>query len=712
MPTPTSSVLLEQAFAPARINTINMTEKLKIIYQDQEPCYANDATGTVAESKEADEQKPRFSAEDVEKINRFNAQFEKLIITLAGMQIKYNFSYVHIVNLTLFNQRIQDRNYYTKQSGLFYCAIKHEIEGIVTALMAEDPTTIRENKPIIHDLLDDIANCGPGIFGHLKITNNLLNNVHNIESWLAQLRETIIRQFANSHIVTKEISQNDSIHVYNVFYIYACEQKWNPLGFQSQDAVNEIHRRLARVTDTELETFRVSFFKSYNPYSIVSCISENLHAAFSAKIAEGNEQNTGGLKFQDLEEFNEYFSALPLVKSKGIFDVVFTAAELDEKAEAPTSNLTFIFANYRYQLKSLASLKLSLTRFYLTPASERLFQGFYENIDDDSSYGIVPGTPELCYLYYSHSDSFLPLSQSQPGINLNVFRYHQIPLTQTPFEMYVNTDHHSFHECILENIDLRQITEHTNLNFIDATLINVKVTPSEFFGLFFNKCNKSKSNLIIDHEANPTLQDIVDGPGYIQSFRADKHSLTKLLSFAAHTLDNFEFISRLIIYGARLDKQDRYSVTPIQAARHKKHWQTVKAIAKQTSALLNKNDKQNLGDPLVHCLEFEDFELAEDLLRANASADDRWYSMPSRNTALHWAAEHNIVNLVEYIALANANLGALNSADCTPIQVAAFKGHWVIVEKLASLFVEPELNKYHYGSALLQAAKKKSINCC
>jgi ankyrin repeat protein len=709
MPKQTPSVLLEQAFAPARLNKSNTTEQLKTIYQNQEPYYADDAAGTVIETIVAANDGPRFSEEDIEKIKQFNEQFEKLIITLASMQTKYKLTHRHCINLAIFNQRIQARNFYARQSGMFYSAIKHELEGIVTALMTVNPVTIRESTPIIHDLIEDIVNCGPGVFGHLKISNNLLNNEYNIETWLAQLRETLVKQYANAHIVAKKISLNNTIHVYNVFYIYACEQKWNPLGFESQSNLNELHRGLARVADTDLDAFKESFFENYNPSTIMTCISENLHAAFSKKIADGNTLTPGGIKFQDLEEFNEFFSALPLVSSKGIFDAVFTAAELDEKTELPVSHLTFIFAHYRYQLKSLAALKLSLTRFYLKPTTERLFQGFYEDIDEQSSYGVVPNNPELCYLYYPESDSYLPLSQSQPAINLHVFQYNKIPLTQKPFEMYVNHNQPSFKECILENIDLSPLENTGRLEFDDATLINVKVTPIQFFILFFQQCNKYLSNLIIDETATPTLQDIINEPGYFKSFRSQKHSVNLLFSFAAYTLDNFDFIQDLINHGIKRGELDAQSLTPIQAARSKNHWKTVSAIAKNTSALFNTQDKYRFGDPLLHCLERADVNIAKDLLGAGARASDTWYSLPSKNTSLHWAAEHNAIDLIEHIALADANLAALNSDNHTPIEVAAAGEYWEIVVKLATLFVEPEPDKYHYGIVILYAAKSNQL---
>jgi len=154
---------------------------------------------------------------------------------------------LHLTKLAKFHGFISNRNYYAKQTSLFYSSIKQELEKIVIKLSYDDiPKAYK--KQIMHSLLDNIDYCGPGIFNHIMMANMLLTLEDSVESWLAILRNILILQLADQHRLNKKISERHSTHVRNIFLIYAANNHFNALGFEKLQDFDEIHQDLAHVS--------------------------------------------------------------------------------------------------------------------------------------------------------------------------------------------------------------------------------------------------------------------------------------------------------------------------------------------------------------------------------------------------------------------------------------------------------------------------------
>jgi ankyrin repeat protein len=690
---PSTSLVLQHAFAPARKKKPDANQTLKTLYDGEAPYYAEDAPGSMPEIPFEVEDRPTFTPEEMSKISRYNDQIGRLITAIYETQVKYGFDHDQLNNLITFSMRIKSRTYYTQQTNEYYQSIKHYLENIVVAIATDDPATIKENRIIMHDLLNEIAHCGPGIFSHIKNASNLLSNEHSIETWLAKLREIIIRQLADAHSIKYKIPSGDTVHVLNVLFGYACDQGWNPLGFESHTAVNEIHHSLACVEHDDILVFHQDFFAAYTPLSILTTITDCMYDNFSRRLTEGNKANASGVNFTIVSDCTDFFVGLPLINKAGMINVLFKQLDDEENPGVDVPELTFTFAGSRYQLKSSTELKLSLTRFYLTPESDRLFQGFFQDIDEKSSFGIVVRTPELCYFYTRDDDSIKQLNHCAPHIDLSIFKDQGIPLTQICFDYYVKKGVRDFRQCILEDVNLIE-TDVESLNFAGVSLRNVTVSATQFIAVCTNGCTLTTSSLLLDNTIAPCIQDCLDDAAFLTHLlTVKKTNLTRILHLTLYTMDNPALVEYLVKRGANLAMPNENNLTAAQVATKRKLWACLEAMAKFVKN--NEDDKCRFGDALISVMEFNKMALAKLLLTKKARAKGK-VSPFSKNTCLHWAAEYNHIGLLDSL-VSEVDAKALNNLKLTAVDLALNQQHWTFILGLAARVRDTGNDLYGYA---------------
>jgi ankyrin repeat protein len=551
----------------------------------------------------------------------------------------------------------------------------------------------------MQELLWYIDGCSPGISTHIENASNLLANAHTIEHWLATLRKTLIRQYADQHILKKDIIENDSIHVFNVYFKYAKINHWNPIGFEHVDAVNETHANLANITAEDFKLFSDFFFKHYIASSIMTEITGTLHADISEKIKQYSPLhiNTG-------EEYQALLSEFPFTEHS---NCLFNYVEIEQETDAnPRTDIHFQYDQHILTLKSPSELKLALTQLLLEKTNDGLFQGELITLDSDLTasfmqlnpglftegstltVGLISESPELCYI--ASTDKIVRLNQTAPTIGLDYFIKMQIPLTQINFEGYLNQGKTDFSECLLENIDFRTLTlsQFQELNFTCSTLINIKSSANQYLYLTRSARDISLSAF----ESSPIDSTYLTTVFYEKNF---------LLLYAVQA-NNPILIAKLIHDGADITWPDKDGYTALKIAWLRKHWKCVKAFAENISE--TKPDEFGYGRALIHAAKANQIETVAALIKANAACD--W--VLNEGNALHYAVINNNPDMIRILIPAGARCNKKNKSGHTPIHLAAHMKHWNCVIAFAE--TKPDLDdSSHSGGALLYAAKNNQL---
>ena len=428
-PNLSNTQLLGNAFKPAVTVLNDASEFLKQLYNNAEPDYAMNGSGTIPENTVLDESQ-------VSIIHKYNEQMLLVINSIKAGKEKFKYTDLHIENLDSFYGHITRRNYYTKQDAAYYATIKKGMEQIAYKLTLDHvPTGLKIT--LMEDLLDNIAACGPGIGGHISATNIFLSMDETIEAWLAQLRFVIITQLANQHQWKKFITENNSSHVKNVFLMYAKDNNFNQAGYDQVSAINEIHYNLAEVNDDDLSKFYADFMAQYSPAAIMLEIASRLHSMIFEKL----QKVENPLELQSPEKYLESLKGIPFASCKAAFFNSEEITKLDGE---------IIF---HYHLKTIEEVKLALTRVFLEEMPIDLFQGIYYTLPHDEkrellelnnieiahedapvTISMMPGSMGVWYL--SSSEGIVPLTRVKPtqsllrhfisldvAISLDVYRY-------------------------------------------------------------------------------------------------------------------------------------------------------------------------------------------------------------------------------------------------------------------------------------------------
>ncbi len=216
---------------------------------------------------------------------------------------------------------------------------------------------------------------------------------------------------------------------------------------------------------------------------------------------------------------------------------------------------------------------------------------------------------------------------------------------------------------------------------------------------------------------------------------------------------NAKIVNLLLNYNFPLDKQNKAGKTPIELAAKRGHFDIVKLIVEKTPT--DENDTLHYGSALLIAMKqvSKNFPLAIEALLAllnTAPCNNRDYILKvfgclnndnktliedyadqgnfeivkfiaeniktDENDTLHYghallaAIKARKTDVIETLLKAGAGIDKQNKDKQTPIQLAATKGYFDIVKLIAENLSTNENDTFHYGSALLIAAKADNIN--
>jgi hypothetical protein len=169
---PKKTTLLPAAFSPVVKKVITSEKELLLTLYNAEPFYAELAPGTVNANHV-------FTDEENQLINEFNQQLFILIAKIESYQTRLELTDHEMHGLTIFKNALASRRHYAYQPAAYYAQVKRYLEELIMRLM-DDSISVNAKAPIMHNLLYNIALCGSGIFAHLKMARDLLDNALSI----------------------------------------------------------------------------------------------------------------------------------------------------------------------------------------------------------------------------------------------------------------------------------------------------------------------------------------------------------------------------------------------------------------------------------------------------------------------------------------------------------------------------------------------------
>ena len=154
-----------------------------------------------------------------------------------------------------------------------------------------------------------------------------------------------------------------------------------------------------------------------------------------------------------------------------------------------------------------------------------------------------------------------------------------------------------------------------------------------------------------------------------------------------------EAIKLLIKHGAKVNQRNAFHITPVMnAVRWNKH-ANLRVLAENGAEL---NVPDSLGrTPLINA-SIQGFSKMTDIL-IHMGADVKVTDLPTKRTALHFAALHGHLEIVKQLTAGGADLNQADSQGKQPLFYACRYGHRQVAEFLKSAGAEGEIDGSRFG---------------
>lgn len=220
-----------------------------------------------------------------------------------------------------------------------------------------------------------------------------------------------------------------------------------------------------------------------------------------------------------------------------------------------------------------------------------------------------------------------------------------------------------------------------------------------------NRSTKSYSFLPLENALQAAaLNDNLDQvKTLLQKAAEQKKPITYPIHEAIH-VENSKMVSLFIQAGADLTLLNAAGQTPLEHALSEKYYPNVLELL-----TVNKNPINKIGRYILESITLNQLTFTEALLKCATEHHQEWndwsYTM-NKFTALHEAVYHRNIDMVKLLIQYGANLGAKNSDDQTPLELALSNQSTTIATELLAANKEPI---QHIGKYIMKAADDNNI---